>query len=623
MRFLTWFISPVALSLTLSFALAGPKPLEPVALVLMGTNDIHGALAPEEMKSRETEGTPPVTYYSAGLDTLAGYVRVLREEFGSRLLWLDAGDQFQGTLESNMEEGASVVKFFNLAQLGAAAIGNHEFDYGPEGDNSKDPVLRPDQDPLGALKSRMREARYPYLAANILDRATGAIPQLPNISPRKIFQAGSLKVGVFGLSTTDTPKTTRSDYIRALMFTKLREATLREARALREEGADVVVLTAHVGLKCSGGGAPRSNGKPPIRTPGDPQGECGSGDEMVELLRSLPGGTLDAVVSGHSHQLVHHWVAGVPVIQAGSLGRFFNLIYLEYDPAEKRVLPGRSRIEGPVPVCPAVFKNQGDCNGDRPAPSSGRGALVAPTFHGKKVTPDTEVTRMIEPALARAAQAKSQVLGTAARTLHTSRDGESPLGNLVSDAAREATQADVAFVNAGGIRAPIDAGTITYGDVFRVLPFDNALVTLNVSGQELKTILRIAFSGSRGIQPISGMELQLIDYSKTAPGSDLDGDGVIAPWEADRILEARFTNGRPIILDEMYRLTTLDFLVAGGGDVGWALGKIPSERQEHTGFLVRDVVAKRVQTLFESFGPLHTVERPLTDSSRPRIRFVR
>ncbi|NDD92722.1 hypothetical protein EBZ37_11610, partial [bacterium] len=105
------------------------KDIETIAI--LGTNDIHGNLAPLELKTREPEGTSPLPYTAAGVSALASYIGITRQEFDSAFLWLDAGDEFQGTIESNLAQGAPIVDFFNQNLLHAAAIGNHEFDYGP------------------------------------------------------------------------------------------------------------------------------------------------------------------------------------------------------------------------------------------------------------------------------------------------------------------------------------------------------------------------------------------------------------------------------------------------------------------------------------------------------------
>jgi 5'-nucleotidase len=582
-------------------------------IAIAGTNDIHGALAIETDKTRESDPALVTEYRRAGMPTLASYIRILRKQLGDRLLWLDAGDEFQGSIESNMEKGKAMVGFFNLTGLQGAAIGNHEFDFGPETNENTDR--------LSALKTRMSEAQYPYLSANILNTDSGKPEPFPNTYPSKMYNVGKLKVGVIGLTTLDTPKTTISTNIRTLNFTDLKEATLREARALRDAGADIVVSTAHVGLMCDSG---RASTTTSIRRPADLQGSCDKDDELVTLLNSLPAGTLDGVVAGHSHQLVHHWIAGVPVIQGGSFGRYFNVLYFRYDLKNRKILPDRTRIEGPIPVCTEIFKYQNDCNGDRPAPKNGRGPLVKATFHGETIHPDSKASEFVDAITERAAKLKNEIISVAARPIEHERMKESPLGNLIADAIRDQAHADLAIINSGGIRAPIDQGEITYGEVFRTLPFSNTITTLKVSGKELLEIIRIAESGSRGVSPFSGLQLKLIAPEYDAPSSDLNGDNRIDPWEINRLVNAHLSNGETIEPNQYYTLATLDFLVEGGDDMGWILKQIPKQRVTPSSILIRDTTLAFMKKIAAAQGgTLNSLEHPLADSSHPRIEFTK
>ena len=584
-------------------------------VVIAGTNDIHGSLAPIPLRTRETEGHSPTSYEAGGAAMLGAYLEEFRQEFGSRFLWLDAGDEFQGSIESNSVQGASMVDFFNSLELKAAAIGNHEFDYGSE----KMVSQQPSTDLLGALKARMKQAHYPYLTANTYDRNTGKLVEFPNTFPSVILNAGRVKVGVIGLTTLDAATTTLPEYVRSLKFGELKDAALREARKLREEGAQVIVLDAHAGLQCDPGRTPGYR----IRKPTDPQGECASSDEIVQLLTSLPPGTVDAVVSGHTHTIVHHWVSGVPVIQGGASGRYTNLIYLTYDLKEHKLVSDRSRIEGPIPICPLVFQNQGDCNGDRPAPKSGRGPLVAPRFHGKVLSPDPKTAALLKPVFEKSAQLKAEVVGHAARPIEHRRTQESELGNLVADAIRAATHSDFALMNSGGIRISFDAGPITFGEVFRALPFDNSLVVLTLKGSQLKAILRVAESGSRGFPAVSGLRLRLLDLKADAPSSDLNGDGKIEPWEINRLIEAReasLPDGELIQDHKTYTLATLDFLLMGGDDMEWPMSRISKEQIHMTPILTRDAVINYIKAAGPNYA-FNSADHPLVSPTDPRLKF--
>ncbi len=567
-------------------------------IAIVGTNDIHGTLAPLSLKTRETEGSKGISYEAGGAAVLASYIKILREEFGDHMIWLDGGDEFQGSIESNLEFGAPMVRFFNNTGLNAAAIGNHEFDFG-----------------LPVLESRMREAHYPYLAANISDKATGNLASFPNTLPHTLIQVGNLKVGIIGLSTQDTPTTTRAANVATLKFDDLKSATLLESIALRKQGAHIILITAHAGLKCEPG---RVSAGRLMRKSSDPQGECGDQDEIVKVLRSLPTGIVDGVVSGHTHTLVHHWVANVPVIQGGAFGRYLNVIYLTYDWAQKKLLDDLTLIEGPVPVCRRVFQNQNDCNGDRPAPKKGRGPLVPLTFHGKTIKPDSKIDSLLQPILAKSEVEKQKILGMAVQPIDINHNGESALGNLMADAIRSAAGTDFAYVNRGGIRAPLEAGPITYGAVFRSSPFENSIATLRVTSKELEMILRVAESGSRGFGSVSGLRLRLINPAYHAPNNDLNGNGVSEPWETNRLLEITLPNGKPLDPNRYYTLATIDFLVTGGDDMGWPMSKIPADRiQMSSNLLARNALIQYIQ----KSGPLNDRDHLLMDPEHPRLKF--
>ncbi len=591
--------------------LGGPRGPELETIVILGTNDIHGALAPIVTKTREEPGVNPVEVERGGAAILAAHVKTLREEFGDRLILLDAGDEFQGSIESNQEEGAPMVRLFNQLGFHAAAVGNHEFDFGPIGPEGST------GDKLGALKQRMKEAKYPYLSANMIEKATGKTPTWDNLFTRTILKAGRLKVGVLGLSTLSTPVTTRPDNITSLAFTNLKAATEREAQALRQAGADLVVVTAHVGMKCYPGKGPQHSA---FRKENDPQGPCEEGEEATELLQSLKPGTVDAFVSGHTHQVVHHWVNGVPVIQAGTRNLYFNLIYLTVDTHSKKFLREWTRIEGPVPICPKVFENQHDCNGDRPAPKNGRGDLVTPSFHGRKIRPDSETENLLQPIFDATALEKKRIVGQAAREIRHIRESESPLGNLVADALRHQAGTDIALMNPGGIRANWDQGDITYEELFRVLPFDNFVSVLEVTGKELKQILRSAFSGPRGMFPVSGLTLKIIELSSGAPSEDLDGNHKIDPWEMNRLIEVRLEDGRKVEDSKRYTLAMNDFMASGGDDLGWAIKQVPESRvKKIAGPILRDVV----ETYLKTKNTWNTESDPLLDPLHPRVAQVK
>src|SRR5262245_7216491 len=172
----------VSLAATLIAALDDPAP---VTLSIVGTSDLHGVASP-----RNSVG---------GLPLLAGYINNLRAARAAdrgAVLLLDSGDTFQGDIESNLSEGALVVDAYNAMGYAAQAVGNHDFDFG----SADSPGARQlPGDLRGALKARAIQAKYPFLAANLIEEATGKPADWPNVRPSVLLEAGGLKVGVVGV----------------------------------------------------------------------------------------------------------------------------------------------------------------------------------------------------------------------------------------------------------------------------------------------------------------------------------------------------------------------------------------------------------------------------------------
>src|SRR4051812_27354103 len=164
---------------------AAARPPAFVTLSIVGTTDLHGAVFANDG--------------AGGLPLLGGYLNNLRAARGSdggAVLLLDSGDTFQGTVESNLSEGALVVDAYNAMGYTAEAIGNHDFDFGPV----DSPAARQlSGDPRGALKARAAQARYPFLAANLIDEATARPVEWPNVRPSMLVEAGGVKIGIVGV----------------------------------------------------------------------------------------------------------------------------------------------------------------------------------------------------------------------------------------------------------------------------------------------------------------------------------------------------------------------------------------------------------------------------------------
>ena len=525
-------------------ASVAPRPAEPVHVVLVGTTDVHGWFAGHV--ETPPEGGEGVLW--GGLPAFATYVEALRERHPGRVIVVDAGDMWQGTLESNLFEGEAMVRGYNAIGYAAAAVGNHEFDFGPAG---PDAIARTaGQDELGAVKRNAQVAMFPFLSANMVEKANGRTPDWAK--PSTIVRAGGARIGIIGLSTPDTPNVTMAANVVNLMFTDPVQATLRAAEELRARGVDAVVVIAHMGGRCT-----------KVHDPSDPS-SCAPNTEAMELLRKLPPGTIDAYFAGHTHSQMRHYINGVPAAQGAPFSREFSTIDLWIDTAADKVV--RSDIRPHTMICAFVYEGTEQCD-PRTAPKGAR--LVPRLFEGEPIVADARVSRTIEPYLRRVAAKRDEKVGivTAAPFTRTFA-GESPLGVLISDALREYGATDFAFMNSGGIRAEWPAKELTYGEIFAVSPFDNFPAVVTMTGAEIVETLRLTSTGIRGLMQVSGLRYT-IDAAK---------DNEKPADERNRIISVTREDGTPLEMDKLYTVAMPDFIAAGGDSTQAVMGKIPRER---------------------------------------------
>jgi 2',3'-cyclic-nucleotide 2'-phosphodiesterase (5'-nucleotidase family) len=234
----------------------------PITLSVVSTNDLHGRI----------QALPRIGGFVANL-------RRAREADGGGTLLLDSGDMFQGELASNLTEGAAVVDAYNLLGYAAAAVGNHEFDLGPVGPAS---FPRPGDDPRGALLARAAQAKYPLLAANLIDTRTGHPFTAPNLVPSTIREVAGVKVGLVGALTLETTQSVLASVFAGLELAPLAASIAREAERVRAGGATVVIVVAHAGGECKRFENP------------DDLSSCDAGAEIFGVANAPPEGGLQA-----------------------------------------------------------------------------------------------------------------------------------------------------------------------------------------------------------------------------------------------------------------------------------------------------------------------------------------
>ena len=564
-----------------------------LTIAFVGLNDFHGSLLPRERKLVTKAGE--VVIQSGGASALASMISILRDEMKGNLLIIDAGDQWQGTLESNLVRGATVVNFFNRIGVSVAAIGNHEFDFNIEN-----------------MRSRFKEAHFPYLGSNIFLKKNGKHPDWENYYPSRIVEVAGIKVGVIGHSTVNTPGTTRYEFVEHLEFRDPIKIVTSESAQLRKQGAQAVFVTAHAGTFCDR----KKLNDWKLLSEIDVQGKCEE-DEISQLAAGLNPHVLDGIISGHTHQVTHHWLSGIPTVQSEAYNQHFNVIYLTFDRKTGKVISELTKIEGLIPVCTQTFEGLHHCDVRRLAPGNAP-QLVQATFHGKKVIPDLAVEEWLKPIRASTEKYRTEVIANSVLPLTHFRDREGAFGNLVADALRDRAHTDFSLVNSGGIRTSLDAGPITLDGIFRALPFDNLLNVVRLKGRDVKLMYRVATAGSHGIVGFSGLKIKLIPYDREAPKQDLNGDGKFESWEGNRIVEIKTTDGKDLKDDQYYSIATYDFLVNGGDDLIWFMKRVPEKNiSRKFSDYCRDIVSAYLKKI----KVFNTPEHPLVDPANPRVIF--
>jgi len=549
---------------------AGPgvSSQAPVHLIIVTTTDLHGWV---DGHDETIEGpNQKVNVHWGGLDVFAGYLQNLREANPGRVLLIDQGDLFQGTLVSNLSEGEVVVRAYNQLGYVAAAVGNHEFDFGPVGPHSI--VRAPGEDPLGALKRNVSLAHFRFLSANIFEKGTRQRPSW--VLPYTITEVAGSRVGIIGVSTPDTPVVTTPANVATLDFTDPVPEIVNAARELRQQGVDAVILIAHIGGGCRDNSDPR-----------DPS-SCEIDADSFKLARALPPGTVDALFAGHTHKEARQFVNGTPLIQPAALGRGFGIVDLYVDPQKHAVRSEQTTLRPLMAVCGSVFVSNGRC--DSRIAKDADLTLKPASFEGKPVVPAVAMRALLKPFIAAVQAKRSEKLGIYLGGPFT-RDytHESALGDLVADALVQAhPQSDFGVVNSGGLRADLKNREVTYGDVFEVLPFDNYVATVRLTGSELRRFMTLGTAGRQGIFQVSGLKM-------TVDGGVTSGD---------RLRTLTRTDGSPLIDDQMYTVVTSDFIAAGGDGVLPVTSQLPADRI-HVYYdppTMRDVVIEALKKMSES-----------------------
>ena len=508
---------------------AAPGPIE---VQILAFNDLHGNLEPpkQSVRSRDSSGKE-VWVPAGGVAYLAGALATLRKGQGHSIT-VSAGDLIGGSpLTSAMFLDEPTILALNHVGLELNAVGNHEFDRGSaelrrmqaggcEKHTSREPC---------ALDKPFPGAKFRLLAANVLTAdGTSLFPG------SAIKQFGPIRIGFIGMTLKETGVLVTPSGVAGLRFADEAATANALVPQLKAQGADAIVVLLHQGAYTKGDW-------------NDPTCPGLSGDVLPILEKLDPA--VELVVSGHTHWAYR---CELPMANgrtrlltsANRYGTMLTDIRLTFDPASKALLAKKAAL--------TVVQGEPFEGARGPAPLS-----TAFPIYPADPTVKALVDRYKAAASVQAERVVARLAGLVSET--EDKDLATRGGELLADAQlawtrpKERGAAEIAFMNNSGVRGdlvPRADGTVTYGQLFALQPFENHVIVMTLAGAQLKRLLEQQF-------------LDAAEPNMLMPSAGFSYTYDVRRPDGDRVVKMSF-NGKPIDPKRNYRVTTNSFLAAGG-----------------------------------------------------------
>ncbi|QVY61235.1 5'-nucleotidase C-terminal domain-containing protein [Cytobacillus gottheilii] len=471
-------------------------------------------------------------------------------------LLLDAGDVFSGTLYFNEFEGQADLQFMNYLEYDAMTFGNHEFDLGSSEDGHK------------ALAEFVKAAKFPFVTANVdfskdslfdglVEGTVAADAEDGKIYNAIIQEVDGEKVGIFGLTTSETAEISSPGQVE---FKNYIEEAKASVKALQEQGVNKIIVLTHIGY--------------------DDNIEF---DNDLELAKQVDG--IDIIVGGHTHTKLEEAVVisenktePTVIVQANEYNKYLGTLSVNFD------------SEGVVTTLDGELVDLGE------------------------VAEDAEAVKILKPYKETIDAMQQESIGVeTAVALDGERANvrtvETNLGNLITDGMLKKAQSInpntvIALTNGGGIRASIDQGDITLGEILTVMPFGNALGIMQLTGEEIVEALEHSVSQAPeqngGFLQVSGLKFS---YDSSEPA----GERVVS-------VEVKGTDGNfaELAADQTYAVATNTFTAKGGDGYDVFAKAYADGRVSEPGFVDFQVFTDYL-TGFETIEPV--IEGRITDLS--------
>lgn len=376
---------------------------------------------------------------------------------------------------------------------------------------------------IDKLKVRIAQSDFPYLAANIIDKSTGKTADF--VKPYVIVNKSGINVAIIGIATPDTETKAKPELIAPYEFKNPAEVVNALVPEVKKAGADIVVVLSHLGAYQD-------------KNTGEITGEA------AELAKAVTG--VDAIIAGHTHATVSGTVNDIPIVQAYYNGRSVGVVDIFMDTNTKTVVKKNQYVDNTV----------------------------------VKAMDDANITNWFNMVQSYIGPIKNEVIGKATADFpHNPKETQTTLlGNWVTDVMRKTVNADVAIQNGGGLRRDLPAGDVTMGLLYEIMPFDNTLFTVELTGAQVKAAIEHGIM-SADFNPgqFSGV---IVKYDSTKEAGS-------------RIVEIKMADGSALDEGKIYKVVTNDFQASGGDKYTMFM---EGTNGKDTGIPVRDVLANELKT---------------------------
>ncbi|MCC2251273.1 5'-nucleotidase C-terminal domain-containing protein [Virgibacillus sp. AGTR] len=465
---------------------AGDRVDENLQVQLLGFNDLHGKIDQEYELDPDGDG---VSKMYGRIDYVTSAIKE-REQDHPNSFVVHAGDMIGGSSPvSGLLQDEPTVEVMETIGFDVGSVGNHEFD---EGTEELLRMVNGGEHPEGKGTPEYDGMDFPLLCANCVYKGSGD----PMLSPYYIEKVDGVDIGFIGVTTEETANIVMPEGIQDIEFTDPTIAVNDAVAELQRQGVESIVILAHI----------------PAEQDGD-----GATGEAADLARNVDD-AVDVILAAHNHQVVDGMVDNKLIVQASEYGKAFADIDLEIDRKTGDIIQKEAEI---------VFVDQ------------------------SKYTPDEDVTAILEKYQNQIGPILNDVIGYNATDLTGDYivDGDHGLGNLLADAMNWAMDSDFAMMNGGGIRDDLLAGEVTWGDLYNIQPFGNTLMTVEVTGDDIYTILNEQISSQYGP-----------DYSVS---------GLHYTWNStlNEVVKVTLPDGTQIDRDEVYTLTVNNFMGTSEGPI--------------------------------------------------------